>query len=87
MHQVSRFKTRLNDLHATIKLRTLLADLHSQVQFLDACIRDEEQRTKIFDVANVAYPTLARNLRLRRDNILATIKVLESHLAETDAAA
>jgi hypothetical protein len=87
MHPISRFETQLNDLRATMKLRALVADLHVRVQFLDTDIHNEEQRTGIFDVAIIAYPVLARNLRARRDNLLATIRVLESHLPETDMVA
>jgi hypothetical protein len=87
MRPISHFKTHLNDARATMKLRALVADLHLQVHFLDQAIHDEEQRTGIFDAANVAYPMLARTLRARRDNLLATIRVLESHIGETDIAA
>jgi hypothetical protein len=87
MPPISRFEMRPNDLRATMKLRALVADLHLRIQVLGTDIHDEEQRANIFDVANVAYPILARNLRVRRDNLLATIKVLESHLAETELAA
>jgi len=87
MHPISRFETRPDDLRATMKLRALVADLHVRVQFLDTDIHNEEQRTGVFDVANIAYSILARNLRARPDNLLATIKVLESHLPETDMAA
>jgi hypothetical protein len=87
VHPISRYDTRPNDLRATMKLRALVADLKLRVQVLDTDIHDEEQRTGIFDTANVTYPILARNLRVRRDNLLATIKVLESHLVETDLAA
>ena len=86
MHPNSRFETQPND-RATMKLRAFIADLQLRAQILDTDIHDEEQRTSIFDVANVAYPTLARNLRTRRDNLLATIKVLKSQLAETEMAA
>ena len=86
MHPISRLETRPNH-QATMKLRALIADLQLRAQVLDTDIRDEEQRTGSFDVANVAYPTLARNLRTRRDNLLATIKVLENQLAETVMAA
>jgi hypothetical protein len=71
----------------TTKLRTLVADLHLRVQVLDTDIHDEEQRTGVFDMASVAYPILARNLRTRRDNLLTTIRMLENRLAETDMAA
>jgi hypothetical protein len=87
MHPISHFRTQLHDPRATMKLRSLVADLHSQVRFLDQGIRDEEKRTGILDAANVAYPILARTLRARRENLLATIRVLEGHLAETDMAA
>ena len=56
MDPTSHFKTRLNDLRTTMKLRALVSDLHSQVHFLDRGIHDEEQRTGILDLANIAYP-------------------------------
>ena len=87
MHPTFHFKTRLNDLRTTMKLRALVSDLHLQVHFLDRGIHDEEQRTGILDLANIAYPILARTLRARRDNLLATIRVLENRMTETDAAA
>ena len=90
MHLISRYETQPDDrrdLRPTMKLRALVTDLQLRVRVLDTDIHDEEQRTGISDVANVAYPILARNLRARRDNLLATIGVLESHLAETEMAA
>ena len=87
MQLLSRFETRSDDLRANVKLRALVADLQLRSEVLDKDIHDEEQRTGIFDVTSVAYPTLARNLRTRRDNLLATIRVLESHLGETEMAA
>jgi hypothetical protein len=87
MQAISRFETRLNDLRAITKLRALIANLLLQVRFLDADIRDQEQRMGIFDVTDVAYPLLARNLRARRDNLLATIRVLEGQLPQTDRVA
>jgi hypothetical protein len=47
----------------------------------------EEKRTGISNVSNSAYPIFARNLRTRRDNLLATIKMLQSRLAKTEVAA
>jgi hypothetical protein len=87
MQPISHFRTQLNDLCATMKLRALVADLRLQAHFLDQGIDDEEQRTGIFDVSNFAYPILARTLGARRDNLLATIRVLESRMAEADMAA
>ena len=87
MQPISRFETRPNDLRATMKLRALVADLQLRIEVLDMDIHNEEQRTGVSDVDNVAYPILARTLRTRRDNLLATIRVLESHLAGADVAA
>ena len=87
MHATSHFRTQPTDLRANMKLQALVADLHSQAHLINTDIHDEEQRTLIFDVENVAYSTLARNLRTRLDKLLATIAMLESHLAEPDLAA
>jgi hypothetical protein len=87
MYLIPRYETQSDDIRATMKLQALIADLHLRVQVLDADIHDEEQRTSMFDVTSVAYPVLARNLRVRRDNLLATIRMLEIHLAETNMAA
>jgi hypothetical protein len=86
MQLISRFDTP-GDLRTTVKLRALVADLRLRCEVLDSDIHDEEQRTGIFDVTSIAYPILARNLRVRRDNLLATIRVLEGHLTETEMAA
>ena len=79
--------SRLEIPRTAIKLHALISDLRWRVQLLDSDIQDEEKRTGISDVSNTAYPILARNWRTRRDNLLATIMVLESQLAETGMAA
>jgi hypothetical protein len=70
-----------------MKLHALISDLRWRVQLLDSDIQDEEKRAGISNVSNTAYPILARNLRTRRGNLLATITMLESQLAETEMAA
>jgi hypothetical protein len=87
MQPTYRLETILNHSGATMKLHALIADLRWRVQLLASDIHEEEKRTGIFDVSNVAYPILARNLRARRNNLLATITVLEKQLAEIDVAA
>ena len=79
--------SRLEIPRTAIKLHALISDLRWRVQLLDSDIQDEEKRTGISNVSNAAYPIPARNLRTRRGNLLATITVLESQLAETDMAA
>jgi hypothetical protein len=87
MQPTSRLETLPNHPRSTMKLRTLINDLRWRDQLLDADIQDEEKRTGISNPCNSAYPILARNLSTRRDNLLATIAMLESRLAEGDMAA
>jgi hypothetical protein len=87
MQPISRLGTPPNDPRTIMKLQALIADLSWQVQLLNSDLLEEEKRLGIFDVADIAYPTLARNLRARRDNLLATIAVLESQLPGRDMAA
>ena len=87
MQPTSRLETQQNNPRTTLKLRALIADLRWQVQLLESDIQDEQKRTGIFDVSSIAYPTLARNLRARRDNLLVTITLLEGQLPATEIAA
>lgn len=87
MQPTSRLETPLNNPRTTLKLQSLIADLRWQVQLLESDIQDEQKRTGIFDVSSIAYPTLARNLRARRDNLLVTIALLEGQLPATEIAA
>ena len=79
--------SRLEIPRTAMKLHALISDLRWRVQLLDSEIQDEEKRTGMSNVSNTAYPILARNLRTRRGNLLATITMLERQLAETDVAA
>jgi len=87
MQPTSRLETLPNHPRTTMKLQTLIYDLRWRVQLLDADIQGEEKRTNISDVSNTAYPIVARNLRTRRHNLLATITTLESRLGEMGKAA
>jgi hypothetical protein len=87
MQPTSRLETQQNNPRTTLKLRALIADLRWQVQLLESDIQDEQKRTGIFDVSSIAYPTLAHNLRTRRDNLLVTIALLEGQLPATEIAA
>jgi len=94
MQPTSRLETLPNHPRTTMKLRTLINDLRWRIQLLDADIQDEEKRMGVSNVSNTAYPILntaypilARNLRTRRDNLLATITMLDSRLVEADMAA
>jgi hypothetical protein len=55
----------------------LINDLARTIQLLDCDIRTEEERTLVSNQQDAAYSMLARTLRTRRDNLKATIAILE----------
>jgi hypothetical protein len=67
-----------------IKLRKMIGDLDRSVRLLNCDISTEEERARIFDRSDVAYPMLARTLAARRDNLRDTITALEQRLSKLD---
>jgi hypothetical protein len=70
----------LRGIAATNKLQiaTLIGELSQSVVILTADIQHQEARAGINNLAHLAYPVLARNLRARRKNIEATIASLKA---------
>jgi hypothetical protein len=60
------------------KLDRLIADLRRSLQLLETDLQVEEKHARILDVSDPTYPTTARALRLRRDNLVGTISTLEA---------
>jgi hypothetical protein len=69
---------------SSMHLHALIADLRWKVQLFNSDIAEEEERACVFDAKKVAYPLVAKNLRERRDNLVATIATLEAQLIEVD---
>lgn len=61
-----------------LRIATLVNDLTRSASILTADIEQEEAHTGVRDLRNSEYPVLARNLRARRDNLLATVASLEA---------
>ncbi|SIO51669.1 hypothetical protein SAMN05443247_07011 [Bradyrhizobium erythrophlei] len=61
-----------------LRIATLIADLSRSVELLTVDIDHEEARAGVRDLSDPTYPVLARSLRVRRDNIGATIAMLEN---------
>jgi ABC-type transporter Mla subunit MlaD len=61
-------------------IRTMMDDLNRTVRLLECDVATEEERARIFDRSNSAYPILARTLAARRDNLRDTIAALERRL-------
>jgi hypothetical protein len=70
-----------------VKIRKMIGDLDRIVQLLNCDITTEEERARIFDRSDAAYPILARVLAARRDNLRDTITSLEKWLSTLDQAA
>jgi septation ring formation regulator EzrA len=68
------------------QIRKMIGDLDRIVQLLSCDITTEEERVGISDRSDVAYPTLARTLATRRDNLKDTTTVLEQRLSKLDQA-
>ena len=64
----------------------MIVDLDRFVQLLNCDIATEEERARISDRSDAAYPILARMLAARRDNLRDTITVLEQRLSKLDRA-
>ena len=67
-------------LREVAQIKTLIASLTRSVEFLNFDIDAEEERARVRDVFNPAYPILARHLRARRDNLNVTITALQGRL-------
>lgn len=61
-----------------LRIATLIADLTRTADILTADIEQEEARAGARRLTDPAYPVLARTLRMRRENIGATIASLEN---------
>jgi hypothetical protein len=60
------------------QISTLISNLTRSVELLHFDIDFEEERARIRDLSDPAYPILARHLRTRRENLMETIAALEA---------
>ena len=61
-----------------VQIATLIATLTRSITILSIDIEHEEDRARVHNVLDAAYPMLAQNLRARRDNLVATTAALEA---------
>jgi hypothetical protein len=61
-----------------LQIATLIGSLSRSVALLTVDIEHEEARAGVRDLSDPAYPVLAWSLRVRRENIGATIALLEN---------
>jgi hypothetical protein len=65
------------------QISTPISTLSRSLDILTADIKHEEERAGFRDLADPAYPALARSLRARRENIGATIGSLDALIQGT----
>ena len=70
-----------------LKIATLIGNLSRSVDLLTVDIEHEETQAGVRDLSDPTYPVLARSLRVRRDNIGATVASLEALVQGTPKAA
>ena len=64
----------------------MIASLNRDVASLDANIAAELQTSRVRDPRHYAYPTTARAMDLRKENLNATIAALSKRLDQLDNA-
>lgn len=62
-------------------IEALIVDLRRRTQLLEDDIAAEEKRARVINQSDAAYPLAARILAVRRENVKATIAMLEKRLA------
>jgi septation ring formation regulator EzrA len=67
------------------QISTMISDLDRLVRLLDCDVTTEEERARISDRSEPAYPILAITLAARRDNLRDTIAALEQRLTTIKA--
>ena len=61
-----------------LQIATLIGNLSRSAELLTVDIEHEETQAGVRDLSDPTYPVLAQSLRARRDNIRATIAMLEN---------
>jgi hypothetical protein len=78
------FDTRAASQRETALIWKMIGELDRTVRLLECAITTEEERTRISNRSDAAYPILA--LATRRDNLKDTITALERRLSKLDQA-
>jgi hypothetical protein len=65
-------------------LRRLIADCDRMAADLDQEVRNEENRVKVHDPADIAYSIYAKATASRRDNLRRSAGELRDHLAKAE---
>lgn len=79
-------KFKVDEVQRRLKsLREMRADLERKTQDLEVMVQDEQRRAAGSDLGRLAYPTFARSVQARRENIQRSIDEVERQLAAVQA--
>ena len=63
-----------------VQIKALIDSFRRNIERLGADIETEEELTRVHHIDEADYPILARSLRARRDNLTATVDLLQRRL-------
>ena len=73
-----------NSQREVAQINTLISNLARSVELLNLDIDFEEERARIRDFSDPAYPILARHLLTRRENLMETIAALQARVGTSE---
>jgi flagellar export protein FliJ len=75
-------KFKVDEVQRRLKsLRDMRADLARKTQDLEVMMQDEQRRAAGSDLGRLAYPTFARSVQARRENIQRSIDEVEKQMS------
>lgn len=75
-------KFKVDEVQRRMKaLREMRADLERKTHDLEVMVQDEQRRASGSDLGRLAYPTFARSVQARRENIQRSIDEVERQIA------
>jgi flagellar protein FliJ len=75
-------KFKVDEVQRRLKsLREMRADLERKTNDLEVMVQDEQRRASGSDLGRLAYPTFARSVQARRENIQRSIDEVERQMA------
>ncbi len=80
-YQVYFETARSTESREAAQIGTMLADMEKAVRALELEIASEENRVRIHDPSNFAYPVAAKSFMARRDNLKQSMEILANRLS------
>ena len=69
-----------------VQIEAMIVDLTELMKILESDIQLEEKRRRVYDPNHITYPTCAKAMRVRRENLACSVSELEQQLANARSA-